>query len=468
MSFWEFLKLFCKQFFDIGKRSGSIIREAFNLFRTFQRISATKSFSARLSTECLSMFQWANELIQIIATNLFNVRPFSNYELFSIYAMVFPITILTFIASLEYDDEQKLSIILCPILFITSAFVGAFFVCPDSFQIIAIIGFSLGLLVLVITIIVYCRRRVKKEKKNEEEKEKEKDPFFLDSFIFTKVFFKTGIVFLIMMIPFCLFRYKFQLLIISIISILVFIIIMLELVYLLCDLELICYLYGIFSLLGELITLLIIPASSKFAQINQTDKYYNSPVNILAFIVSLILPIVMILLLLFINREEESKLYNNPLCCNIPIYLFHDLIDNLRQIAYAICAAYNKPWACIGLEVSWILLIIALLPYKKKSEYALAFGNSIVMFMSNGAAIYAETHGTKIFGFKLTVIFIIFACIPSLLAILLYFIFDFETEMDERIKNDDNRLFLLYYIALYGLPVFLIIYGFMYLRVLFI
>ena len=53
----DFVSLFFGQLFDIGGSAGSIFIEAINLFRIFQRLSATKSFTAKWTNFCTAYFK---------------------------------------------------------------------------------------------------------------------------------------------------------------------------------------------------------------------------------------------------------------------------------------------------------------------------------------------------------------------------------------------------------------------------
>ena len=93
----SFCRSFFYQLFDIGDSAGSLLNEGINLFRTFQRISAPKQFSTMFSKDCLSLFKWVTNLIQIISNSFDTSKPISNFELYYLYSIVFPLTLLSFI-----------------------------------------------------------------------------------------------------------------------------------------------------------------------------------------------------------------------------------------------------------------------------------------------------------------------------------------------------------------------------------
>ena len=63
--------LFLKHLFDCGNSAGSIISEAFELLRTFQKFSGTKTFTVHFSKDCLKMFSWASSIVESIMSNIY-------------------------------------------------------------------------------------------------------------------------------------------------------------------------------------------------------------------------------------------------------------------------------------------------------------------------------------------------------------------------------------------------------------
>lgn len=115
-----FFLLFIKQLFEISNSAGSLIGEAINLFRLFQRLSATKRFSAKFSTESLSWFKWVTDYVDII-TSRFAFKPFTNLEYFLIESISIPLFLFTFIPALldgsNFENKIFLTILTIPIGF---------------------------------------------------------------------------------------------------------------------------------------------------------------------------------------------------------------------------------------------------------------------------------------------------------------------------------------------------------------
>lgn len=96
----NFFLCFITELFDIGNSSGSLISEAIGLFRTFQKLSATKTFSIHFSKDCLKLFSWATNIFEIVLSN-FYFRVFSDIELFYVINFVIPLLIITFIILID-------------------------------------------------------------------------------------------------------------------------------------------------------------------------------------------------------------------------------------------------------------------------------------------------------------------------------------------------------------------------------
>lgn len=83
------------------------------------------------------------------------------------------------------------------------------------------------------------------------------------------------------------------------------------------------------------------------------------------------------------------------------------------------------------LEVIWVILIVSLRPFQNKSDYSLSLGNSLIMFISNGAMLYSSLNDDVIISFGVSIVFVILACIPAIASLFIYFVYDFATEDDD-------------------------------------
>lgn len=137
------------------------------------------------------------------------------------------------------------------------------------------------------------------------------------------------------------------------------------------------------------------------------------------------------------------------------------MVDIVKQIAYVIAAEYDVTLACIAIEAFWFILIIITHPYQNISDYSLAFGSSLVLFLANGGAIYMNYNGNGFFSFKLTVIFVIIACVPAIVSSYLFFIFDFNGKIEDSDSSSikDNNLKSVFLISLIVAPLAWLVFG---------
>ena len=140
------VKSFNKDFFGVGSSAGSVILEGLGLFKTFQRISAPKSFAIHFSHECFKFFGWAKDLINMVVGKIFT-RPFSNLELFEMLTFAFPLTIFTFICTMVL--RKKIYSYFIIVIVFTAFGVGI-----KMFQIHWIAGIGITIVTLIIIIII--------------------------------------------------------------------------------------------------------------------------------------------------------------------------------------------------------------------------------------------------------------------------------------------------------------------------
>lgn len=477
----DFLYLFLSQFLDIGRSAGSLIFEAINIFRLFQRLSASKSFSAKISNGCLKYFYWARDIFQTIVDTLFRMKPFSDFELFSIYNYVFPLTILTYILFAGHDITVRYYFYFIFYFLITSlgagfGFIGINTLCSILLTLIP------GILLVIFCISIYIqikkiktRAKIEQDKKDDVEylnsyykrndntskivKETEEielpqekkcknclEEYTLENYTNTRAVILACIIFTAIIIPYSLDRPNLQYMIGVFEGVLIIIMFIFECAYLF-NLELMNSIginVKMVSFITNCYSLLIIPNTESFVQLMK-GSYKNKWNIIFGYIINCIFnSLGTTFFMLFVNHKDLIQKYKlskheieDPYeSIDLNYYSFFELGDILRQISYAICSAYDITWACVGIEIAWFILIVAIRPYITVSDYVLAFGTTLILIISNGAILYSEYNDTKVFSFALTVSLVIGACIPPVLAILLFFIFDFGK--DEVMYGFDN------------------------------
>lgn len=462
----QFCSLFLKQFFDIGNAAGSIITEAIGLFRTFQCISAPKSFSTRFSRECLEMFKWATRIIELITENI-QTTPLTTYESFTVYSIVIPLTILIFISSIILGRDFGLNIII----------YGFFLAFGAGFGFIQInnklaIGLTVASAVLIGGAFFFTA--------------------YSESFI-THYFFeinrfkskdlkigrKTGIPFFFSACSTCFFFFLLCTHIFlrrMILSLIAFIAIAIALFIMSCFDG--CYTCCCkccskkYTKVGKLVQkecgffinclqLLIIPSTELFVELMQSN-YKNRWCIILTYLfVSLLLPMSMVLITILTDHPNICDKYKTPKSFSFNFYYYVELIDIVKQVVYAIFATYDIIWGCVATEICWFIFIIVLRPYKAVSDYSLTVGNSLLVFISNGAILYSEKHESGMFSFKFAFYFVLVCCIPAILSIYLFFIFDadFDEEDSDDERHEDQITFGMGYVAAIITPLVWLFYG---------
>lgn len=443
----DFTKAFLKQLFDIGKSSGSLISQALGLFRLFQKISALKSFSAHFSNDCLKMFNWASKLIKIF-NELLHLKTLTDLEEFTMYSFSFPLMILVFISGLishmflipsfllygacvmiglgfGYIKINLSAAIGCPIAgaIIIAIFIWKFTALFDIFDDVqSIIPFTFSLVAGLLT-------------------------FTLISYPITHKNFITG-------------AFTFILLgVVAVISLIVeFIFICVNSARKKLDFD--SYLTKIISFGLNCLLLFIIPATESFTNLMQSESYKNNWSCILGYIfVPLFIPIFTTFCFVYFKVPDTIDKYRD---CSIsffdynPLFIF-EIIDIIKQIIFAIVASYDILWCCIALEIAWFISIFVFRPFKNISDYFLQAGDSLIIFIEYGSILHNSYHENNYFTFKKALAFVIIACIPAILSIYTFFIFDFEPDEKEEEKQTLDEIgFLINIIT----PFAFLFYGF--------
>lgn len=441
---WKFFKLFFLQLFDIGKSTGSLIGEAINVFRIFQRSTASESFSLSFSLDYIKIMKWATNLIQIITIDLISSKKLSEFDLFIMYACIIPISLLFFTSSLVLGDW--LLLYLFPYLAFLLLGVGIGFIGIDT---AAAIGCSIAGGILIFFASQYisksslCGKMGCIKVSKEDGVKMIVNQFRSGGFQFSLAALPTVFIFTFhIILAFFETNGKFVL-ICSIIAFLILIIIFFfELFTKNCccskktsqqyekyNIKMIVFIINLF-------TIIIIPATENFISIIQ-DDYKNQWRLIVGYIaLAVLLPLIMIFMLIRGNYPEICGKYKNPKGDGFNWYPYIELLDFIKQIAFAIVSSYDINYACIGIEVAWLIFIIALRPIDGISSYSLILGESLVLIITNSVAIYQKSHMNHTFSFTVTIIFAIICCLPAVASLYLYFIFDFDTGVNSKDEEE--------------------------------
>lgn len=448
-----FCRLFLSQLFEIGNSAGSLIGEAVNLFRTFQRLSATKTFATKFSSECEGMFSWATDLVKNIISS-FQIQPFKDIELFWLYTVAIPLLILTFIPCLFNGYKQY------RYFFFWATFIalGYGISLLKELFVLGIIILGIGVLFLIIFLLLYYFYLKKKWAETDQQTSSVLEAQF--TFQVTYAIIAAFFVFSGILIPIIDTRKLLTFILAAFFGA----ILILSFTFEICDntrykekhdihFKKIASKIIAFSI--NCLSLLIIPGTENFADLMK-GVYANRWSFIIGYIIiTLLLPIITTFLMIKTNYSEVCDRYKQRESGKRNWYCYIELIDIIRQVAYAIVAAFDLPLICLIIEIIWLILIIIFRPYKNVSDYSLALGSSLVMFMPNGGAIYSDYRGKGLFSFKTTVIFVIMACIPAILSMYLFFIFDFDTHAEDNADSKrigDESLRVVYLISTYVGP----------------
>lgn len=473
----DFSSLFFGQLLDIGGSSGSIFIEAINLFRTFQRLSATKSFAAKFSDNCLKMFQWAKDIIQIIVDKFFRVIPFTDFELFSIYNYVFPIVILTYFTMINVSQYVQtftyfIFYIIVFLLGIGLGFFGLFTIGAIS---ITAISLFIGLIFIAVTLCC-CKSKSKKLKidimMNKEDgridKETEKYDRWLFGnklapFISTRATFISVIILTVLMFQFTMNRFKLQIAveILSIILVIASVIIeyiFYEVIILITELYI-----KLTFFLANFLSLLTVPQAESFVTLLQGNHHKKWNIFVGYIFNSFIIPILINILMIFCYSKKVVSKYKDRNGFKFSCLVIIEMIDTVRKIAFALVSAFDIIWACVGIEVFWLILVIATRPYKNVSDYFISIGESLIVLASNSAILVSNYTDKKVFNFTITLIIVFLACLPTVLALIFYFVCDFETEikddLDSDYGDDEDSALLMNLFGMIALPITCLTFG---------
>lgn len=450
------IKNFFLQLFDIGRSAGSLITEALGLFRTFQKLTASNTFTMRFSEESLKMFKWAIDIFELIRHKFF-FRPFDDYDFFYLYSCIIPLMLMTFISALLSGYSFYSYLLGYGMIFMLGT--GLCFIGID--MIWAITFSSCGVLYIVIALGCGCvfpsiRFLTKKGEYDENEERKNMDCWCTycgfccckcnskyNAIQFTYSLSKSLLLMTIFLMPILQGSYKLTVLYgLVVLGILVISIIIESIVALVkyikkhVDFDELTNVPKFIDLCLSFFSLLIIPSTEHFMNL-VTGKFYNNWRLITCYIFySLIVPLGLTIIMIAMRFDSILGKYKDY---KIAFVYFFELGEIVRQIAYAICASYDISYACIGLEVAWIVLVFACRPFQNKSDYFLQLGSSAILIIELAVCIAHEKKGSGFLSFSLTCFLLFLACIPAVGALYVYFIFDFTINEDDDDQEDEKK-----------------------------
>lgn len=437
-------KSYLKQFFGASSSAGSIIMQALNLFKTFQRLSAPKSFALHFSHDCFKFFSWAIDFVKIIFGSELLGSPVSDFELFQIFTFVFPLTILTFICAMILKKKIY-------VYFLIVAVFAIFGLGIKLLQVYFIAGIPITIVSLIIIVLIILKI-IKLDILQ-----------FLASiesndFIITMSFLNTGFIMFVMMIPIFAERWPICVMFSMLFMVTFFLMAFIEAC---CHCSCCPHEEEISSktlmFVINLLSLLIIPSTEYFVKMVQSIRIWNMIVGYI--IISIIFPFFFNLMMIIVNHSKFSSKYKQTNTVWNKYYFF-EIGDIFKQIVYSFFAIYDIIWGCIFIEIIWIVLLIVFRPYADKSEYVISVGNTLIVTISNSVILYYNYHKSTKFSFTSALIIVVFACAPAIVSIYVFFICDFtfdECEIDEECFTTPLSIIILYIApiiwAIYGLNI---------------
>lgn len=444
----SFCRSFFKQLFDIGDSAGSLLNEGINLFITFQRISAPKQFSTMFSKDCISLFKWVTNLIKIISSQFETSKPVSDFELYYLYSIVFPLTILAFITVKIAKEGILFQLILYPIFFGIGAIAG---IIGQDNQNIIFIFIPVLVFILLFFLMPYVlslkdkisRKKVQNKENNIiDNTEDNLYDYHECRFHFSFSFILTTLVFVLAALKISQRIFYLILLILIITAIVLSIVFIIEFFNLIC-----CnnsfnsnfkYEAKMILFCNNILSLLIVPSTEKIVAIAKTDEYYRFQwcTYFSYFVINLLIPVIWSFLLIknqyppAIDKYRSSKK-------NCLHYI--SLIDLIKQIIYALFSAFDFVWGCLSIEILWFLMMIILHPFYRISDYSITFFTSIIIIIANSMTLYNESSTIGPLSLAETIIFFIFVCFPAIFSLYIYFIFDFNID-DIKIDNSTDDI----------------------------
>lgn len=439
----SFVRSFTEQLFDISDSAGSLLNEGINVLRTFQRISAPKQFAIMFSHECVSLFKWVTNLIELLFS-LFDTKPLTDFDFYTLYSLVFPISILFFISvklkKIAYIIAYGISIGLGAL----ASAIGTSYI----FSFIPIIAF-ICYCGASLPIMQFLKRCCKSKVYDESIEDEEQEISGQYKFHFTYSFFATSAIFCLLLIPVAQERYTVSMLLIIFIPILLSVVFFIELVNCICFHSSfnssIKYEAKMILFLNNILTLLIVPSTEKLISIVTVDSFYRKKwaCYFTYFIINMLIPITNSIILV---RGEHSSAIEKYRYTKSNCLYYLNVIDILRQIVYAFFASFDVVWGCLSVEIIWVLITIIFHPYCQVSNYFCTFLNSALIIVGNTATIISTNKTIGPLSFTKTIICFVMVCIPAIISMYIYFIFDFKTydiqsdiEMDDITESSGNE-----------------------------
>ena len=378
--------------------------------------------------ECLKLFNWAQKVIEDFTSSLVIMKPFSSFDLYTIYAYIFPIIILNYVTALNSGSDFPLYALTYGPFIVLGCGIGYI----QINNIIAVACIIPSIIVIIIMISIYRNNKScclgfkpflylrdyfnsnDSKVQNDSDDLEESDSLIVieqNQIPYTLSFTSTFIIFLLISYKVLVYREDLLMYTIIAISIIVFFTFCVELILYHC-----CHYITdeevLIPIAVSLLQLLTIPATNNFTLIisGKYKKHWNCWFGYLGF---LALQITIIFIMIRNNHPDIVNKYKPEK----EWFKYFSFIDIIRQIVYAIFASLDSLYVCLCIECSWIIIIFVIRPFANTSDYTLSCGSTFIVISSLIAPIIVEKKGYGVFSFKTSVILVFVACIPAVVSL---------------------------------------------------
>lgn len=462
-----------------AQSSHGLIKDVIDLLRIFQRLSASRTFYARLSGDCIQLYQWAIDFISTIFEAIIPKEHLSMYELFQLYCLVSTVFLANLILILltHHQFINYIPINLLSLLFgVGFGYVGVqgqwaviMLSVASGVALLTIICYNIHALRLIseyLCLFPFNIRKLVNTKAEDLAKDLTKKGFVK----FTMMSIAAGIVFASASFAIIIKHRVIGFYIIIIISGIIVLTFVIELIKNHLDGESeedsekkqtsnnktqnqgideqsqsnskikdkikLKAQDHVVDFTMQMVSLCIIPSTELFANLMSTNFGARWCVVVSFLALTVILPIIITLILLWCDYESLTDQYRDIdlffCCCDIK-YL--QVVDIIQKVAYALLATFDISSGCIALEIAYLLLIIRC-PYNNVSDNVLAIGETLVLIVANIASIL----GSKVFSFEVSISVFAAAWVPVVLATILYFLRDFENAITAELHDPDHEI----------------------------
>ncbi|OHT16217.1 hypothetical protein TRFO_13382 [Tritrichomonas foetus] len=428
-----------KEIFSFGLSAGSLFGEVLNLIRIFQRVSATRSFKMKFSGDTIELFTWATNLIKMVVNKYLPQERLSDFELFSVYSFGFVLFELAFICTLTIG--VILIFFLFPIQIVCALFgvgLGYIGINKKNSLIYGIIG---GILFFVFVFPLYCfvNRNTFEEGPSKITRIQIFGATCYSPVVFYAVLFPIitlkptigqfvtfffaaigGLSFILNFVAICVGEFK-----------------------------VITYLIILITCVNSL---LLVPGCESFITVIESPIGPRWPIIAFFSVFGILFPIIVSYVQIKSKRiadKYRSRTLN-----------YFEVADTMHKVIYAIVAAYDYPWVCLGIECAWLIAVLILRPFSGVGDNVLMAGEAIVMIISNLVTGIYDKNG-KLFSFAVCVTLLVLACLPVVIAAYCFFIFDIGGEKDEDIPSEDLKkgTHLYKFFSFITIPIAYLLYG---------